>query len=296
MSKRADERYTHGRAARRRRKTRRKYTMYYILTAVMMLSIAAVLSLTVFFNITEITVSGDSRYSDEDIIEAAGVDIGDNLFRISVGDIKRQIIMEFPYIDEVKVRRVLPEGLHYKVSECQPAAVIERGDEYLLLSPKGRILEKLSNLPEESPRVVGIDAAKLKIGGYLPNKEKERLSLLLSMLDIMKTNQFEGVTVINLEDLMNIHLLYQGRVDIQLGSSVDLDYKLRAAKSIADISVEKQTVGIIDVSNREAMRFREMNIYADGQWNFPEEMLEDYKRQLPKRKPNQDYAFPDAAQ
>ena len=68
MSKKSEDRYTYGAAARRRKKNRRKYTFYYFTAAILMLAVGATLALTVFFNITDITVTdeltGDAWFLD----------------------------------------------------------------------------------------------------------------------------------------------------------------------------------------------------------------------------------------
>ena len=284
MAKKTDERYTHGRAARRRKKNRRKYTVYYILAAVMMLAIGAALSLTVFFNITVISVAGDTRYDSEDIIDASDVLIGDNLFRLIGSDVKDNIVSEFPYIEDVKIQRVLPEELVIKVTECEPAVTVEREDEYLLLSDKGRMLEEISVLPEDSARIIGFAAESMQPGDWLSKDDNERFELLLQMLQIMEQYGLQDIAVMDMRDMLNLRLLYDGRMDIQLGSSADIEYKLRAVKSIIDTAVEKRTVGLIDVSSRDSMRMRELNIYQEGNWNFPQYMLEDYKRQISNKK------------
>lgn len=284
MAKKTDERYTHGKAARRRKKTRRKYTVYYILAAVMMLAIGAALSLTVFFNITVITVEGDTRYDSEDIIDASDVVIGDNLFRLIGSSIEESVVSEFPYIEDVKIKRVLPEELIIKVTECKPAVTVEREEEYFLFSDKGRMLEEISALPDDTPRIIGLHTDDMKAGDYLKEEDGDRFKLLLQMTDIMEQYALNDIDVIDMRDMLNLRLLYDGRMDIQLGSSADIEYKLRAAKSIIDTAVEKRTVGLIDVSSRDSMRMREINIYLDGSWNFPEYMLEDYKRQISNKK------------
>jgi len=284
VAKKTDERYTHGRAARRRKKNRRKYTVYYILAAVMMLAIGAALSLTVFFNITVISVAGDTRYDSEDIIDASDVLIGDNLFRLIGSDVKDNIVSEFPYIEDVKIQRVLPEELVIKVIECKPAVTVEREDEYLLLSDKGRMLEEISVLPEDSARIIGFAAESMQPGDWLSKDDNERFELLLQMLQIMEQYGLQDIAVMDMRDMLNLRLLYDGRMDIQLGSSADIEYKLRAVKSIIDTAVEKRTVGLIDVSSRDSMRMRELNIYQEGNWNFPQYMLEDYKRQISNKK------------
>ena len=201
MAKKSEERYTYGAAARRRKKNRRKYTFYYFIAAVLMLAVGAALALTVFFNITDITVINESRYSDDEIIEAGGVVIGDNLLRLRSSEVKAGIIKEFPYIESVKLHRVFPTELQLEVSEAAVAAAIEHDERYLLISANGRVLEEISANPEGSPRIVGPDIKKLEAGDYLPEKESERLSALIEMLDEERL-QYVGSMVLGLNDAL----------------------------------------------------------------------------------------------
>jgi len=280
VTKKAEERYTYGAAARRRKKNRRKYTFYYFIAAFLMLAVGAALALTVFFNITDITVVNESRYSDEEIIEAGGVVIGDNLLRLHSSEIKSDIIKEFPYIESVKLHRVFPTELQLEVSEASIAAAIERDERYLLISANGRVLEEISARPEGSPRIIGPEVKKLEEGDYLPEQESERLPALIKILELIGQNKLTGIDVIDLRDMRDIRMLYRGRVSIELGNIGDIEYKIKAICSIIEAAVNEETVGRMDVSSRDSMRLREMNIYQGENWKFPEYMLEDYRRQL----------------
>ena len=280
MSKKSEDRYTYGAAARRRKKNRRKYTFYYFTAAVLMLAVGATLALTVFFNITDITVTGESRYDNDDIIEASGVMLGDNLLRLRSSEIKADVIKEFPYIESVRVQRVFPTELQLQIGEASIAAAIERNERYLLLSANGRVLEEISAKPEGSPRIIGPQVKDLQAGDYLPEQESERLPALIKILELIAQNELGGIDVIDLRDMRDLRLLYRGRVSIELGSFTDIEYKMKAVRSIIDAAVKDTTVGTIDVSSRDSMRMREINIYQGDNWKFPEYMLEDYRRQL----------------
>lgn len=280
MAKKSEDRYTYGAAARRRKKNRRKYTFYYFTAAILMLAVGATLALTVFFNITDITVTGESRYDNDEIIKASGVLIGDNLLRLRSSEIKADIIAEFPYIESVRVQRVFPTELQLQVGEASIAAAIERDEHYLLISANGRVLEEISAKPEGSPRIIGPEVKDLKAGDYLPENESERLPALIKILGLIGQNELNGIDVIDLRDMRDLRLLYRGRVLIELGSFTDIDYKIKAVRGIVDAAVEDSTVGVMDVSSRDSMRLREINIYQGENWKLPEYMLEDYRRQL----------------
>ena len=97
--KKQDEKHAaYGRAARRRKRSKKKYTLYYLLALVLMLCIGVALSLTVFFKIESIQVVGDTRYAKEQLIDAAGIRRGENLFRVSQKDSSEKLIAGYPYM------------------------------------------------------------------------------------------------------------------------------------------------------------------------------------------------------
>lgn len=282
--KKQDEKHAaYGRAARRRKRSKKKYTLYYLLALVLMLCIGVALSLTVFFKIESIQVVGDTRYAKEQLIDAAGIRRGENLFRVSQKDSSEKLIAGYPYIAQVRLQRVLPNSLLLHVTEAQPKAAIETGQAYMLLDERARVLEAdLAACPEGYFRVVGFSAEGLPPGAFLAEQDQERLRVLLEIQASITANALSKIKLADLSNLADIWLLYDGRVAIELGGQLDIDYKIRAAKSVIDVSVTDTTVGTLDVSTRPAMRLRERNIYDQRVWPFPESLIDDYERVVPK--------------
>ncbi|MFV0496661.1 MAG: cell division protein FtsQ/DivIB [Candidatus Fimivivens sp.] len=273
----------YGRAARRRKRSKKKYTLYYLLAFTLMLCIGLALSLTVFFNIESIQVMGDSRYVKEALIDAAGIRLGENLFRVSQKDTAEKLTAGFPYIARVRLQRVLPNTLLLHVTEAQPQAAIEIGQAYMLLDAHAKVLETgLPVCPEAYFRVVGFSADGLSPGEFLSEQDQQRFEVLTQLQKSIAQNGLSKISLADLSDLANIRLLHDGRVAIELGGQLDIDYKIRAAKSIIDLSVTDATVGTLDVSTRPAMRLREQNLYDKAVWPFPESLIEDYERVVPK--------------
>lgn len=273
----------HGRAARRRKRSKKKYTLYYLLALVLMLCVGAALSLTVFFKIENIQVVGDTRYAKDDLIGAAGIRLGENLFRLNKKEISEKLIAGHPYIAQVRLQRILPDALLLHVTETQPKAAIEVGQAYMLVDAHARVLEnELPTCPEGYFRVVGFSSQGLSAGEYLAQEDREKLHTLLEIQDSITANGLAKIKLVDLSDTSDIWLLYDGRVAIELGGRMDIDYKIRAAKAVIDLSVIDNTVGTLDVTARPAMRLRERNIYDKSVWPFPEVLIADYERAVPK--------------
>ena len=80
-------------ARRKKKYKRRRKTAVYLLLLLFVCIICLILSLTVFFNASEIKVSGNSRYTVSQVIKASGIEEGDNLLRMSKSKIKEKIFM-----------------------------------------------------------------------------------------------------------------------------------------------------------------------------------------------------------
>ena len=124
--------------ARRRRYNRKRrkgnFAFLYKLLAFVLICGAIGLALAMFFRIDDIEISGNSRYSNEQIAAAAQIKAGDNLFFLNKYDAAARIRQQLPYVETVQFRRVLPSKLVVQITECRdPVAIKQDGTVYLLL-------------------------------------------------------------------------------------------------------------------------------------------------------------------
>ena len=111
----------HGRG----RRGRRFGVLYKLLTLVVVCA-AAVLALTLFFKVESVEVTGNSRYSAQEIQDACGVQLGDNLYLLSKPDMVQRLHQRLPYIDEVRITRSLPNTLRVQVTEFTTVYAVEQ--------------------------------------------------------------------------------------------------------------------------------------------------------------------------
>ena len=57
---------------------------------------------TIFFQVSKINVTGDTRYTSEQLIKSTGVKQGDNMFFLDTEQIAADLKDEYPYLDTVK--------------------------------------------------------------------------------------------------------------------------------------------------------------------------------------------------
>ena len=70
-------RYSH--RSRTRRRNRGRFGPLFKLLCVIAVIVALTVGATVFFRVEQVTVTGNQRYTEEEIIAASGIQLGSNL-------------------------------------------------------------------------------------------------------------------------------------------------------------------------------------------------------------------------
>ena len=251
---------------RRKKKRKRNYTLYYILLFFFLTVAGIVLSLTVFFNIRNIEVTGSAIYGVEDVEPLLGVQKGDNLLRISTEKIRQSVQAGLLKSDRVTVRRVFPSTLWIEVIDGVPEIQIESGGNYYSVSRSGRILEIDQELrPDRGVLLVGLDLTGLGMGDSLSVREtaessasqeeqdaaadfQNRVQAVESLFSALKEARFSGVTAVDVSDELKLTVYWQNRIQVVLGSFSELTYKLQLCRAILEDSsrLSAEARGVLD--------------------------------------------------
>ena len=132
--------------ARRRHSKRRRrrggFGFLYKLLSVLLICSAIIVAMTLFFRVGDIVVTGQKRYTAEEIQAASGVELGSNMYLLNKYDVVRAITGELPYIEDIRVNRKLPDTLLIEVRESgRPFALVQDGSAWLI-SANGKIVEQ----------------------------------------------------------------------------------------------------------------------------------------------------------
>jgi cell division septal protein FtsQ len=252
------------RRVQRNKKNRRKKLIFRSVAGALFLVVGVVVALSLFFNINKIVVSGDAVYSHETVVKASGVSEGDNLIFLSKSKLNEKLSSELAYIGSVTVKRRLPSTLELVVKKTDAKLGVAMNGYFTLLDENGKVLEKdletvgeniiLANLGE-------IESAEL--GKVIVLKENRALTKLNAVLDECKKVGINDISLMDLSDIYNIKLVYQGRITLELGEtdSENLNSKLALGKAA------------LDKQNEENNLYRgTINLTVDGKGYWSEEV------------------------
>ena len=270
----------------KRRRGRRRFGLLFKLLCAGALVAAATLGATVFFQVETIAVAGNSRYTEQEVIDASGVEIGDNLFQMNKNQISQNILQQLPYIGEVSPQRQLPSTLIFQVTEITAAARVEvyretdtpaedssassgsesssaqegaeeetptLADQPWLISASGKLLEVA---PEDSGllSVTGLTLLGPQAGTMLavPQEQQGRLDALKELLQALDSmGQLEWVSSIDLTHATWIQMQYRENFDARLPLGKDLTHSLTVLSAAVEDTLQtrgEQAAGVMDLT------------------------------------------------
>ena len=97
--------------SRTRRRNRGRFGPLFKLLCVLAVIVALTGGATVFFRVETVMVTGSQRYTQEEIIAASGIQVGDNLYALNKVRIDRNIRTQLPYVGELSINRALPSTI-----------------------------------------------------------------------------------------------------------------------------------------------------------------------------------------
>ena len=234
--------------------------------------LAMVMALSVFFKVEVIKVSGAKAYSEWDVREASGIEIGDNLLTFSEPRASGQIQAKLPYVNEVRIGIKLPDTVIIYIEELEVAYAAKCSNGiWWLITSEGRVVEQIDDVRAESyTKIEGITldnpvvnesavAVEDSPQGIDPSQTTEetqvvtvtnaqRLSAALTILQALENNGIVGEAAsVNVTNLNAIVLWYGTRFQVNLGDISNVDVKI-AWMNTAIGQLSEYDRGILDVS------------------------------------------------
>lgn len=273
---------------------RRRKAIIGVLCVLAVLVVGIVLSINLLFKVTDFRVENADRttpaktgiYTEQQLIDATGIQVGDNLYGFSTKEKSDQLLAQMPYLDVAVVTRQAPGTVIIRVQPAVERFKMEYSGSWLVLSEQLKVLRVE---PAEPDNLVQLDAllpegAATTPGSFLtldaPSEPtalatampsgtatpenadeadtaqetpNEVLNELLGELD--QYGLLDGTTVLTMQNMTELSFLYQGRVSVQLGTANNLDYKIRfAAYIILDTGgdgLASSDRGTLDVSDQQ---------------------------------------------
>lgn len=219
-----------------KRKKRIKRIIKIVLLLVLIIGGIIFAMCSPIFNIKEIKVLNNKIVSSENIISLSGLSAGENLYRFSEKEVRSKI-KENPYIENVKIKRVIPNEIQLEIVEREPKFSVSILGSYAYINSQGYILEKCQN-ELNLPVINGISTNEELVEGgkRLEEKDLEKLEVVLKIMNIAKENEIDSkITSIDINNEDDYIIVIQEELKtIHLGDFSNLNNKILYALSIME--------------------------------------------------------------
>ncbi|MDD6612209.1 MAG: FtsQ-type POTRA domain-containing protein [Clostridiales bacterium] len=248
---------------RARRRRQGKMVRRVIFT--LLIAAAIVMAPTVFFRVSKVTVTGDTRYTDEELVRISGVQEGDNMFFLDTGHIISLLEAKYPYLDTIQLHRRMPSTLQIEVTDRVPILSIENNGSYLLMDRAGKVLEKTGSVAENTTEVIGASPDGLKPGDWAEDdsdgkkdQKHEKILAVLRLMELMTQYEMQDcIRSVDIDKAYDVRVQYEDRYTILLGSmdKEKLEHKIQFLQAILKEPSLPES-GIIDLTGDSEARYR----------------------------------------
>ena len=217
--------------------------------------------------------SAENRYySPEEIIEASGIELGDNLLTLNKAAIAAQIKTALPYVSQVQVKRSFPNSVTLLITEFEITyAICDETGHWWLINCEGRVLEPADEqTAREHLTVSGMRIQTPELGAVIAPAGAEdadqtelaaKKTAVLQVLQALEDSSeiAKKITTVDMSASYDIVLWYGTQYEIHLGTTEELAYKFAYLQGVLDeFRAHNQTYlsGVIDITFSEGRNAR----------------------------------------
>ena len=232
-------------------------------------------------NFDHSTPADTGIYTEEEIVSALNIEKNSNLFAFSTAEKTKELQAQFPYLDKVEVTVQMPATVVVRLTPATERFTCMYSGGWMVLSdalrilrlevsqPEGMILLN-AKLPDNFSPAIGQQVIPETYNSLLAHTESSAESdsndatpesaqptvtdIVTQLWQLLQDDGLlDGLTALDISDTSQLSFTYQGRVDVLLGNSSSLDYKLRLAAKILtdpDKGLSGSDRGTLDVSDQ----------------------------------------------
>ena len=232
-------------------------------------------------NFDHSTPADTGIYTEDEIVSALNIEKNSNLFSFSTAEKTKELQAQFPYLDKVEVTVQMPATVVVQLTPATERFTCMYSGGWMVLSdalrilrlevsqPEGLILLN-AKLPDNFSPAIGQQVIPETYNSLLVYTESSAESdstdatpesaqptvtdIVTQLWQLLQDDGLlDGLTALDISDTSQLSFTYQGRVDVLLGNSSSLDYKLRLAAKILtdpDKGLSGSDRGTLDVSDQ----------------------------------------------
>ncbi|MCR5805620.1 MAG: FtsQ-type POTRA domain-containing protein [Oscillospiraceae bacterium] len=246
-----------------------------------------ILSMTVFFNIEKVEITGSSNYTSEEIMKASGIKDGDNLIRTNLTKTAAKIEKELIYVGKAQLKRVFPSTLVITITPAKAAANFITKKDTMVISDTGKILEIFDEPRANLMNFYGTAPAPgLLAGDVFTSGDAKKDQTIFTLLDFfqhegkedrLSARIIDGITLVDVTNRSDLVAIYDNRITIMLGNVTNITYNFKVLGTIifnqsnSSVVFDETTEGTLTKLN-DSWSFRYKEDIEQGEKQYRENL------------------------
>ena len=242
-----------GKVTVKERKKKRKVAriiLFFVIFGAMIAGVYLLLTLKAF-NLENVELNETTKYSKEDIVNKAGIEVGKNIF-IEYFTSDRKAVTTLPYVESIKLKLKLPNGIKIDVVErtCKYFAYDKDNNKFFSLSDDGYILEEVDINSKKNDEILLTGVTfddEVMLGKKINDTDLSKIEIYKKIEKEFKKDEISGkITKVSFENSLTT-ITINDKLNIIFPNDTDLEYKMVFLKTILQ-SIAEDSVGVIDMT------------------------------------------------
>lgn len=207
-----------------------------------------------FLAVKKIAVVGDTRYSDEEIIKASKLYVGQSLLSVNKAKACKALVKNLPYLDgnRVVVDNASFYTLRIRVAEMPVLAAVKADKDWIIVGENNLAMERVaeSAIPKGTVRIQGATFANQTVGKTL--LDDRSLRICQTLIEAADAYDLESMTTIDVTTKTKISVMLNERIQVVLGNETNLANQIKALTELLPTLYQnngEDAVGVLDMTS-----------------------------------------------
>ena len=242
-----------GKVTVKERKKKRKVARIifsFVIFGAMIAGVYLLLTLKAF-NLENVELNETMKYSKEDIVNKAGIEVGKNIF-IEYFTSDKKAVTTLPYVESIKLKLKLPNEIKIDVVErtSKYFAYDKDNNKFFSLSDDGYILEEVDINSKKNDEILLTGVTfddEVMLGKKINDTDLSKIETYKKIEKEFKKDEMSGeITKVSFENSLTT-ITINDKLNIIFPNDTDLEYKMVFLKTILQ-SIAEDSVGVIDMT------------------------------------------------
>lgn len=215
---------------RRRRAIRRRRILLLLLIIAAMISVCL---FTPFFNVKTVELQGNEILTAEQVLSAAAVPEGINIFKVRKRAVKKSIL-QIPEVEKIEVHRRLPGKILLEITETHAALVFPYLSGYAATNENGRVMALLDGIDGQSLLyITGLEIKNAEICEKISVQDEVKFDIIVDTIQKLRdTGLLSEIKSCHFDNLSDFNLYLTDGTKVIFGKTTEMDYKISVLANI----------------------------------------------------------------